>query len=226
MIAYKIGKHNSLNSIQTPPYVAFWIKNLIETFLPKKMVILDPAVGQGNLLAPWEQDHYVHGNDIAPTACYHQSDFLKQKPWRRKYDLILCNPPFTNSRQHHPFLFFQRINDLFPGVPLVFFVPMGFRLNVRSNTTRRKILAAGPEIKSIISCPLDFYGADGYQKVLFHNEILIYNIEGLKPHYWLPELTPSNKEYMEYMKYQENGQWTEEGKAWLKRKKFDTRRFE
>ena len=40
----------------------------------------------------------------------------------------------------------------------------------------------GAEITSIISLPLDIF-----PDVEFHAEILIFNVSGIQPHYFLPE---------------------------------------
>jgi type I restriction enzyme M protein len=63
------------------------------------------------------------------------------------------------------------------------FVPMGLRLNQRLCSARwRWLRDCGTRITSIISLPLDVFTG-----VEFHNEILIFNVVGLRPHYFLPE---------------------------------------
>jgi hypothetical protein len=68
-------------------------------------------------------------------------------------------------------------------VPVVMFVPMGFRLNQRRKSKRwRWLRDCGAKITSIVSLPLDVF-----ESVEFHAEILIFNVAELKPHYFLPE---------------------------------------
>jgi len=60
---------------------------------------------------------------------------------------------------------------------------MGFLLNQRRKSKRwRWLRDCGAEITSIVSLPLDIF-----PDVEFHNEILIYNVSGINPHYFLPE---------------------------------------
>ena len=58
---------------------------------------------------------------------------------------------------------------------------MGFRLNQRINSTRwKKIRDEYPPISTIISLPLDIF-----EDTLFHSEIIGFNTDKLKPHYFL-----------------------------------------
>lgn len=101
-------------------------------------------------------------------------------------DLVICNPPFNghSGKKLYPEIFLEHIFKLFgPKIPVVLFAPMGLRLNQRQKSKRWHWLRdCGAEITSIISLPLDVF-----EGVEFHNEILIFNIKGLKPHYFLPE---------------------------------------
>ena len=64
---------------------------------------------------------------------------------------------------------------------MILFIPYGLRLNqmVPSRRWQKFIDGEYPEIKSIISLPRDIF-----EGILFHGEILIFNIEGLKEHYF------------------------------------------
>ena len=84
----------------------------------------------------------------------------------------------------YPEVFLRHIFDLWgPQTPTVMFAPMGMRLNQRRKSTRwRWLRDCGAEITSIISLPLDVF-----PDVEFHAEILIFNVSGIQPHYFLPE---------------------------------------
>jgi type I restriction enzyme M protein len=124
-------------------------------------------------------------------------DLILDKP-----GLVLCNPPFntyednrTWMKEHNlgkallPEVFADKIFELYgDDVRLILFVPMGMRLNQRTFSKRwRKMRDKYPDISSIISLPLNIF-----PNVEFHNEILIFNIDGLKPHYFLPEMYLEN----------------------------------
>jgi type I restriction enzyme M protein len=81
-------------------------------------------------------------------------------------------------------VFLEHIIELFgKDIPVALFVPMGFRLNQRRKSKRwRWLRDCGAKITSIMSLPLDIF-----EGVEFHNEIIIYNVAGLEPHYFLPE---------------------------------------
>ena len=160
---------------------------------------LDPACGSGNLLFPWKEQIDVKkivglDNDLAlPIIRWIEQFYGNFETFVPDFqpDLILCNPPWSGhwKRHSYPEVFFNRIITLFgEDVPLVFLCPMGFRLNLKLQSKRRqRFLRHGPEISSIISCPLDMY-----PDTLFHSEILMFNIPKLKPHYWLPNEQKEN----------------------------------
>lgn len=172
--------------VETPTHVCQFIKNTIEHLQPN--YVLDPACGTGNLLIPWIGRKLV-GMEANPTgpvpACIklHKIDFLKQTWWDQP-DLILCNPPWSrqvNDRTSSPDRFIRQIVNLFDNkIPIVYLVPMGFRLNQSCASKRWRWLRKNLEITSIISMPLDVY-----PDTKFHNEIILFNIKGVKPHYFL-----------------------------------------
>src|SRR3546814_17316967 len=64
------------------------------------------------------------------------------------------------------------------------FTPYGFRLNQTDNSSRWKKFIEGeyPEITSIVSLPKDVF--DG---ILFHSEVLIFNLPALNGHYFVQQ---------------------------------------
>ena len=75
-----------------------------------------------------------------------------------------------------------KIIELFgKDVPIVLFAPIGFRLNLTAQSKRWVKLTNGtyPAITSIISLPKNVF-----PNVVFHSEILIFNVQGLEPHYF------------------------------------------
>lgn len=101
-------------------------------------------------------------------------------------DLILCNPPFNGApgKQLYPEVFLRHTFKLFDEkVPVVMFAPMGLRLNQRKHSTRwRWLRDAKARITSIIDLPLDVFPG-----VECHAEILVFNVPGICPHYFLPD---------------------------------------
>ena len=101
-------------------------------------------------------------------------------------DLVLCNPPFNGAagKQLYPEVFLRHAFRLFgETVPIVLFTPMGFRLNQRRRSARwRWLRDTRANLTSIVSLPLDIFPG-----VEFHAEILIFNVKGIRPHYFLPE---------------------------------------
>ncbi|CAI2192974.1 7723_t:CDS:2, partial [Funneliformis geosporum] len=74
---------------------------------------------------------------------------------KKQVILILCNPPFNGY--------------------------VGFRLNLTTKSQRwqKSIQGTYPPISSIISLPKNIF-----EGVIFHSEILIFNVKGLKGHYF------------------------------------------
>lgn len=184
-----------LSTIYTPIPTAKWIYKLVKHVKPKW--ILDPCVGSGNFIAPWFGRVETVGVDVDPQPIENTllpKDFhfimkafenCKREQFPHDLPLVLCNPPFNGhwQRKHYPDVFLMKILELFgPAVPIVFCCPMGFRLNQRKESSRVSQYRINlPEIKSIISCPIDLY-----PETQFHTEILLFNIKRVKPHYWLP----------------------------------------
>jgi hypothetical protein len=175
-------------------------------------LILDPCSGTGNLLEPWKKipHSYTLGididKDLREPDVY--TDFLSLE--RRVYEsyllsrfaceppisLVLCNPPFNgygnklgsemrsieNTSIALGQVWLDKIIELFgKEVPIVLFTPVGFRLNLTLESPRHKKLAEGiyPPISSQITLPKNIF-----EGVIFHSEILIFNIPNLKNHYF------------------------------------------
>jgi hypothetical protein len=178
--------------VQTPPHGAEFIHSILKHLKPTW--VLDPCVGEGNLIRPWAEDCYTVGVDVKgpnpgclDAFLQHPFETLSHKDFAYPPSLILCNPPWAGHWQRHtnyPQVFYEAIIRIFgPNIPMVFCVPMGFRLNLKFRSGRWKLLSRGPEITSIISVPVDFY-----PDTAFHSEILIFNVKRkIKPHYWMPE---------------------------------------
>ena len=115
-----------------------------------------------------------------------------------KPQLVLCNPPFNGyGNKLGSEVWLDKIIELFgKEVPIVLFAPMGFRLNGKQNGKRWSKFNSDkyPPISSIISLPRDIF-----PEVEFHSErlysnlqktfnkgfqILIFNLQGLEPHYF------------------------------------------
>jgi len=184
------------SAIHTPPGVARFLFDILHKAKPfaerslTDLIVLDPAIGKGNLVAPWfDAGCHIIGCDVTNIGLlchrYYQGRFEDQRDLPRP-DLVLCNSPFNGApgKQLYPEVFLRHIFDLWgPRTPAVMFVPMGFRLNQRRKSTRfRWLRDCGARITSIVSLPLDTF-----PNVAFHAEILIFNVAGIQPHYFLPD---------------------------------------
>jgi hypothetical protein len=120
-----------------------------------------------------------------------EPSFISEQP-----ALIVMNPPFNVDaktkayiKEHYsgrpllPEVWLMKAIELFGSTtPIIMFTPYGFRLNQSIHSKRWQRFATGvyPEISSIISLPKDLF-----EGILFHSEVLIFNIDGLKGHYFL-----------------------------------------
>lgn len=183
--------NNPKNSdVSTPPALAAWLCDLVFPVVGPK-VVLDPAVGGGNLLIPFkERGCFTQGIDVYPREgaadLVLQADFEDLMTWESTQpDLIVCNPPFNGAsgRRLYPEVFLDKVLSLFGyDIPCILFTPMTFRLNQRICSKRyKKYRDTGPEITTIIAGLIDMFSG-----IQFQSEILFFNIRGLSPHYWLP----------------------------------------
>ena len=187
------------SNIQTPPEVSQFIFELLKDKIPSDTLILDPCCGQGSLLQPWvESNNYpIHGIDLVK-SCYTNQvrDFLTwdgKPPYGRPHEnnLILCNPPFKSyGHKLGSEVWLDKIIELFgKEIPIVLFAPVGFApvgfcANLTLNNKRHEKFENGtyPPISSRITLPKNIF-----EGVVFHSEILIFNLQGLKSHYFLPK---------------------------------------
>ena len=194
------------NDIKTPFFICEFLCELLYPYLDKKKLIIDVGCGDGRLSQGFK--HWtVLGIDIKKSRKlklknFFKLDFLKMNvtclPSMGDYNcllnpaLVIFNPPFNNKstgKKLIPELWIRKTFEIWGDkVPLVSFVPMGFRLNQRTYSKRWKYFRddCKANITSIVSLPLNVF-----PNVEFHAEILIWNLPRLKAHYWL------SKEYLE-----------------------------
>lgn len=211
----KYHKNEKNSSIYTPINVANFIRTILMSYviLNRKrghsFKIVDTSVGAGNLLKVWKErflsDVWTIGYDIENVKNregvdeFHNKNFLDLDISHKRNDigLVIQNPPFNNTKEIKeylksikkgksllPELFLEKTWKLYGSdVPCVCFCPMGILLNQRTFSKRwKKMRDNFPSISSIISLPLDIF-----PNVEFHNLVLIFNVEGLNAHYFLPE---------------------------------------
>ncbi len=191
-------KNEKKSNIETPKHLCEFLFNLLKDKIKKTESILDPCCGNGALLKPFEKAGYdgVMGFDICEfDKSYRKMDYLMYPAGLVFPRLVIINPPFNlteenkiNAKRYskgRPLMaevFFQKTIELFgKDIPIVLFTPYGFRLNQTTKSKRWQKFINGdyPQISSIISLPKNIF-----KDILFHSEILIFNIKGLKPHYF------------------------------------------
>ena len=177
------------SDIYTPPPVAEFIFDLLRDH-PFETV-LDPAIGQGALTAPWRAvGRTILGCDIDP-ASEHHADVFRIGPFEaitswdaRRPDIAVVNSPFNGAPRGelYPEVFLNQLVALFgANLPIVLFTPMGLRLNQRQRSGRwRWLRDCGLEITSLLALPLDVF-----PDVEFHLEVIFFNIPNIAAHYFL-----------------------------------------
>jgi type I restriction enzyme M protein len=194
----KYHENRKDSSIYTPLLLSKFIFDTIVYKYKKIKIVVDPACGSGNLLKWWsEYGCNCFGFDIKDDMqrdtriIFQEQDFLSLREVNIDPDLVIVNPPFNNDfkgtkkgKKLLPELFLNKIWNLYgKEIPCVCFCPMGLRLNQRTFSSRWKMMRDDwPCITSVISLPLNIF-----PNVEFHNEVLIFNLPELKPHYFLPE---------------------------------------
>lgn len=194
------------SDIYTPEWLSKWLFKLVFNSGMNWKLILDPAIGAGSLTNPFrEHDCSIIGFDINPESeqycdfwCCKKfeditvDDFNNLGLGDYKPDLIIVNPPFNSAsgRKLYPEVFLRKIHELFGNkIPVIMIVPMGMRLNQRLKSSRWKYIRDNWKINSIISLPIDIF-----DDVLFHAEILCFNVSGMEPCYFIPdEIIPLEK---------------------------------
>ena len=204
---YRVDRNNfylqqKKTIVYTPANVSYFIYSLVKDKIDKKKPVLDPCVGEGSLLIPFKKNGFaVIGVDIEHQGFTETlvTNYLNvQKGEIETPSLVIMNPPFNidaktkefvqkkyGGRPLLPEVWLQKAIELFGlDVPIVLFTPYGLRLNQMTSSKRwlRFVNGVYPEIKSIISLPKDIFSG-----ILFHSEILVFNINRLKGHYFLNE---------------------------------------
>ena len=194
-------KHQKTATIYTPAYVSEFLYDLLHPHIKRAGAVIDPCVGTGSLLKPWMRHGYrTMGIDIE-----HQGfpntvvrNYLEVQPGdiKQRASLVIMNPPFNIDsktkqyiKDHYggrpllPEVWFQKAIELFgKDVPIAMFTPYGFRLNQTEHSARWKrfIDREYPPITGIVSLPKDVY-----DNVLFHSEVLLFNLPLEHGHYFV-----------------------------------------
>lgn len=207
---YRVDRNNFYQNekkatVFTPDYVSEFLFDLLNPyFKPEKGVIFDPCVGQGSLLKPWKNAGFrVRGVDIEdqgfPRTIVDNYLAIDKKKAGTDVALVIMNPPFnidvktkayiaahSGGRPLLPEVWLQKAIELFgTKIPIVMFTPYGFRLNqtIESKRWQKFVKKEYPDITSIVSLPKDVF-----EDILFHSEVLIFNLPKLKGHYFLRNL--------------------------------------
>ena len=194
-------KNEKTATVCTPDYVSDFLFSILAPEIEKDGLVVDPCVGAGALLKPWKKRGYrTIGIDIErqgyPGTIVKNYLEVVHGELEGKPSLVIMNPPFNidgktkdyikahyGGRPLLPEIWFQKALELFgTGVPIAMFTPYGFRLNQSESSSRwRKFIEGSyPEITSIVSLPKDVF-----YPILFHSEVLIFNIPKLKAHYFV-----------------------------------------
>jgi len=204
---YRVDRNNFYENekkatIFTPDFVSEFLFDLLHPHIEKDGgAVIDPCVGQGSLLKPWKKAGYkILGIDIEdqgfPNTKVKNYLEVKRGEIKEKVSLVIMNPPFNidsktkeyikihyGGRPLLPEVWFSKAIELFgSNIPIVMFTPYGFRLNQTENSKRwvKFITEEYPPITSIISLPKDVF-----DDILFHSEILIFNLPKLRGHYFV-----------------------------------------
>ena len=171
----KENKVTKRNDTPTDKRICKFLYDIInENYEPK--TILDTCCGDKRLTELF--DCNVINYEIKDNK-----DFLKETN-KIECDFVIMNPPFNvgYGRKLSVEVFMDKVLELVNNdIPIIMITPMGFRLNQKENSKRwRKIRDTYPPITSIISLPLDIF-----EDTLFHCEIICFNCDKFKPHYFL-----------------------------------------
>lgn len=203
---YRVDRNNFYENqknatIFTPEYVSEFLYSILHAHISRQGIVLDPCVGKGSLLIPWKTNGYkTIGIDIEKQGFPHTIEKnyleLKKNDIPGTPSLVIMNPPFNIDgktkayiKDHYggrpllPEVWFSKAVELFGHeTPIAMFTPYGFRLNQTAHSKRWKkfINNEYPEISSIVSLPKDVF--DG---ILFHSEVLIFNVPQIKGHYFV-----------------------------------------
>ena len=200
---------NKNSTVYTPSEISRYLFDVLSPVVPVSAgTIFDPCVGKGSLLNPFKKNGYdVHAMDIEDQGFPETivRDFLSMKEGDMpKPSLVLANPPFNTddrkpvdarhlgfgSRPLIPEVWLRKTISLWgTDQPMVLFSPHTLRLNITRKSRRwtRFLDGTYPDISSIVALPINTFGGR------FHSEILMFNIEGVKPHYFYSGREPGTK---------------------------------
>ena len=156
-------------------------------------------------MKPWSAGGYrVVGVDVEDQG-FHRTivkNYLEvtRSDIKEDVSLVIMNPPFNidsktkrfikenyGGRPLLPELWLQKAIELFGvEVPMVMFTPYGFRLNQTEKSKRwmKFVDKEYPPITGIVSLPKDVF-----KDILFHSEVLIFNIPMKNAHYFVRDLS-------------------------------------
>jgi len=201
---YNVARNNFYDNeknstIYTPGSVSDFLFSILHDKIDRNGIVIDPCVGAGSLLWPFKKAGFsTVGIDVEdqsyPETVIQNFLSMKENTFGQP-SLIIANPPFNidsktkelaikigGGRPLLPEVWLQHALKLWGmDVPICLFAPYGMRLNqtVKSRRWLKFLNGEYPPISSIIALPKDVY-----KNVLFHSEILVFNVEGLKPHYF------------------------------------------
>ncbi|WP_075498450.1 class I SAM-dependent methyltransferase [Moritella viscosa] len=186
------------STIYTPKVILDFLHKEIIPFISsgdKNIKVFDPAIGKGALTNRLKSEGaYVIGNDIDDVSRFgveadelYVGDFEVFDKKIEDVDLIIVNPPFNghHSRKLYPEVFSDKAFEVCGfDTPMIAIMPIGWRTNNRIESKRwRKVRDTYNQISSIVSLPLNIF-----EGVLVHTEIIIFNVDGIKPHYFLDNI--------------------------------------
>lgn len=201
---YRVDRNNFYkeqknSTIYTPESVSKFLFNILSDKINKDDTVVDPCVGTGSLLIPFQEAGFkTLGVDIADQG-YPETrveNFISMERGEVETPaLVIANPPFNiepktveavarlhGRRPLLPEVWLAKSIELWGrDVPIALFAPYGLRLNQTVHSRRWKLFTDGtyPPISSIVALPKDIY-----TDVQFHSEVLIFNVSGLNGHYF------------------------------------------
>ena len=204
---YRVDRNNFYRdqknaTVYTPAKVSQFLFDILSKRINRSGLVVDPCVGAGSLLHPFRDARFrTQGIDIEDQG-YPGTivrDFISiERGEIERPSLVIANPPFNidektkevvarsfGRRPLLPEVWLHKTMELWGnGVPIALFAPYGMRLNqsVASKRWQKFVDGTYPRIASIVALPKDIY-VEPHQ-ILFHSEILIFNINGLQAHYF------------------------------------------
>lgn len=201
---YRVDRNNFYSeqknsTVYTPDSVSDFLFQVLHDKIDRDGLVLDPCVGAGSLLYPFQRSGFkTQGIDIEDQG-YPETvvrNFMDVRTGEIATPaLVIANPPFNidektkdivaKSHGRRPLLpevWLAKAVELWgKDTPMALFAPYGLRLNqtVHSQRWLRFVDGIYPAISSIVALPKDVYAG-----VMFHSEVLIFNVEGIQGHYF------------------------------------------